>query len=125
MSWRGVPSRCRTNKVPDLDKPILYTQTGCADSAKVRAWLTEQGTAFTERAVSDDLNAVQALYATGVFVTPLVVVGDAKLSPESLLLVCLLDSKTMMLGGRARFLHPYQRILRSATYTPRLPLDPP
>ncbi len=45
-----------------MDTPTLYTQTGCADSAKVRAWLTER-----------------ALYANGVFATPLLVVGDAKL----------------------------------------------
>ncbi len=54
---------------------ILYTQTGCADSDRVRSWLTEQDVAFTERHASTDLEAAQALYATGTFATPLLVVG--------------------------------------------------
>ena len=57
---------------------ILYTQAGCADSARVRAWLTERGIPFTERSVTNDADAARALYATGIFATPLVVVGDAK-----------------------------------------------
>ncbi len=57
---------------------ILYTQTGCADSPRVRDWLTAQGVAFTERNVTGDLAAAEALYATGVFATPLLVVGDTK-----------------------------------------------
>lgn len=61
------------------DTPILYTQAGCADSAKVRAWLTERGVAFAERAVTGDTEAARALYATGLFATPLLVVGNAKL----------------------------------------------
>ncbi len=62
-----------------METPILYTQPGCADSAKVRAWLTEQRIPFTERAVANDAEAAQALYATGIFATPLLIVGDAKL----------------------------------------------
>lgn len=54
---------------------ILYTQPGCGESAKVRAWLTEHGIAFTERDASADPAAAAALAATGTFATPLVVVG--------------------------------------------------
>ncbi len=57
---------------------ILYTQTGCADSDRVRSWLTERDVAFTERNASTDLEAAQALYATGTFATPLFVVGQTK-----------------------------------------------
>lgn len=56
--------------------PILYTQTGCADSPKVRDWLTEHGVAYTERNVSVDTDAAMALAATGMFATPLLVVGN-------------------------------------------------
>ncbi len=62
-----------------METPILYTQTDCPDSTKVRAWLTEQRIPFVERAVTDDAEAARELQATGVFATPLVVVGDAKL----------------------------------------------
>ena len=61
-----------------MDGPIRYTQPGCAESAKVRAWLTDRGVAFTERNVGGDLAAAQALAATGVFATPLLVVGQEK-----------------------------------------------
>ncbi len=63
--------------MPASNEPILYTQPGCADSAKVRAWLTEHGVAFTERSVTDQETA-DALAATGVFATPLVVVGETQ-----------------------------------------------
>ncbi len=65
----------------------LYTQAGCAESAKVRAWLTDRGIAFTERDASSDPEAARALYATGTFATPLLVVGATKLlgfRPEAL-----------------------------------------
>ena len=55
---------------------ILYTQAGCADSGRVRAWLSTRGTTFVEREVTDDPEAARDLAATGVFATPLVVVGD-------------------------------------------------
>lgn len=55
---------------------VLYTQSDCADSAKVRAWLTERGVAFSERNVTDDPGAAKALAATGTFATPLLVMGD-------------------------------------------------
>ena len=62
-----------------MDEPILYTQTDCADnvaeSARVRAWLAGRGIPFTERVVTGDLAAAEALAATGVFATPLLVVG--------------------------------------------------
>ena len=61
---------------------ILYTQTDCADSAaegaRVRTWLAERGVPFAERNVTGDLAAAQALYATGIFATPLVISGNAK-----------------------------------------------
>ncbi len=56
--------------------PTLYTQPGCGDSARVRAWLTERGVPFTECSVADDLAAAEALAATGTFATPLFVVGE-------------------------------------------------
>ena len=58
--------------------PTLYTQRGCRDSAKVRRWLTARGVPFVERNVTGDEAAARALLATGVFGTPLLVVGDAK-----------------------------------------------
>lgn len=60
----------------ERDGPILYTQTGCDDSRKVRAWLAEHAIPFAERNVTDDPAAAQALAATGTFATPLLVVGD-------------------------------------------------
>ncbi|MDP9366375.1 MAG: glutaredoxin family protein [Chloroflexota bacterium] len=56
----------------------LYTQAGCAESAKVRAWLSERRLAFTEHDVTSDPDAAVALFATGVFATPLLVVGEEK-----------------------------------------------
>ncbi len=73
--------------MPEPHEPILYTQPGCADSAKVRAWLTEQGIGFTERSVTDQETA-EALAGTGVFATPLLVVGETQVlgfHPELLL----------------------------------------
>ena len=52
---------------------LLYTQPGCPESARVRAWLTERGIPFAERDVADDPEAAMALAATGVFATPLLV----------------------------------------------------
>jgi arsenate reductase-like glutaredoxin family protein len=54
--------------------PILYTQTGCADSRKVRDWLVEQGIVFVERNVTGDFDAAKELVASGTFATPLLVV---------------------------------------------------
>ena len=56
--------------------PILYTQAGCAECAKVRAWLGERAIAFTERDLGSHPEAAQALAATGIFATPLLVVGE-------------------------------------------------
>jgi arsenate reductase-like glutaredoxin family protein len=58
-------------------QPILYTQAGCAESAKVRAWLTEHGIRFRERTISADPEEAAALAATGVFATPLLIMGGA------------------------------------------------
>jgi glutaredoxin len=59
-----------------MPDPTLFTQAGCAESAKVRAWLVEHGIAFTERDLNRDPEAAQALTATGIFATPLLVVGE-------------------------------------------------
>ena len=56
--------------------PILYTQAGCAESAKVRAWLMDHGVSFIERDASADPDAAQALAAIGTFATPLLVIGE-------------------------------------------------
>ena len=66
---------------------ILYTQTGCAESERVRAWLADRGIAFVERDATADPDAAHALYATGTFATPLLVVGDERVlgfRPEEL-----------------------------------------
>ena len=55
------------------ETPTLYTQAGCADSARVRAWLRERDVPFAERNVTDDLAAARELIATGTFATPLLV----------------------------------------------------
>lgn len=52
----------------------LFTQDGCADSPAVRAWLTGQGIPFTERNVTNDPDAPEALAQTGIFATPLVTI---------------------------------------------------
>ena len=63
--------------MPDTPaETILYTQAGCAESAKVRAWLMDHGVSFIERDASADPDAAQALAATGAFATPLLVMGD-------------------------------------------------
>lgn len=69
MTWDEVPAD-RAGQV------ILYTQNGCADSARVRAWLAEQGVSFVDRNVTDDPAAAQGLIATGVLATPLAVIGE-------------------------------------------------
>lgn len=64
--------------MPDTQvQPILYTQAGCAESAKVRIWLTDRGIRYRERDARADPEAATALAATGIFATPLLVV-DAK-----------------------------------------------
>ena len=68
-------------------EPILYTQAGCAESAKVRSWLTDQGIHFIEREASADPEAAAALADTGTFATPLLVIGHKKVlgfRPEAL-----------------------------------------
>lgn len=56
-------------------QPILFTQDGCDDSRRVRAWLAERGIPFVERNVTADPDAARALAATGTFATPLLVAG--------------------------------------------------
>lgn len=54
---------------------ILYTQTGCPASGRIRACFRTSGVPFVERNVTGDDEAAAALGATGVFATPLVVVA--------------------------------------------------
>jgi arsenate reductase-like glutaredoxin family protein len=56
---------------------ILFTQSGCRDSGKVRSWLTARQVAFTERNVTGDADAANELLATGYFATPLLVAGKS------------------------------------------------
>ena len=58
---------------------VLYTQAGCADSPRVRDWLVARGVAFVERDVTGDPDAAMALYRTGTFATPLLVIGQTRL----------------------------------------------
>lgn len=61
-----------------MERPtiILYSQTSCAESARVRAWLQQRGIPYLDRNVSEDRAAAQALVDTGIFATPLLVIGD-------------------------------------------------
>ena len=75
----------------DPAEPILYSQTGCAESARVRGWLVAHGVPFSERDVENDPAAAQALAATGIFATPLLVIGDNRvLGPRPRVLTALL-----------------------------------
>jgi glutaredoxin len=56
--------------------PTLYTQIGCPECPRVRDWLYRHGVAFTERNVTGQMEFMNELVATGVFATPLLVVGD-------------------------------------------------
>ena len=60
--------------MPDAT-PRLYTQTGCAESVQVRAWLRARDIPFVERDVTDDPAAARELAETGIFATPLLVAG--------------------------------------------------
>jgi glutaredoxin len=75
--------------MPDTQpEPVLFTQAGCAESAKVRSWLTDHDIPFIERNTSADPEAAAALAATGTFATPLLVVGEKRVlgfRPEALL----------------------------------------
>jgi glutaredoxin-like protein NrdH len=67
--------------------PVLYTQSGCAESARVRTWLTERGVPFVEHNVTGDVSTARALAATGIFATPLLIVGRRRVvgyRPEAL-----------------------------------------
>ncbi|MBA2755226.1 MAG: hypothetical protein H0U40_12310 [Chloroflexia bacterium] len=44
----------------------------------MRDWLVERGIPFVERNVTGDLDAAMALYRTGTFATPLLVVGETR-----------------------------------------------
>jgi len=60
-----------------LVRPVtLFTQAGCQDSARVRDCLVRSAVPFVERNVSTDPDAAQALMATDLFATPLVLAGD-------------------------------------------------
>ena len=58
-------------------RPVtLFTQAGCQDSTRVRDCLVSAQVRFVERNVTTDPDAAQALLATGLFATPLVLAGD-------------------------------------------------
>lgn len=61
-----------------MERPriILYTQNGCVESGQTRIWLEQHNIPFLERNVSSDPGAAEDLAATGIFATPLLVVGD-------------------------------------------------
>jgi hypothetical protein len=73
---------------------ILYSQTDCAESGRVRTWLAHHDVAFQDRNVSRDPEAAQALAATGVFATPLLTCGEERVlgfrpgALERILLTC-------------------------------------
>jgi glutaredoxin len=56
---------------------VLFTQSGCRDSQKVRSWLNARQVAFTERSVTGDPDAAKELLATGYFATPLLASGHS------------------------------------------------
>jgi glutaredoxin-like protein NrdH len=62
----------------DISVPVLFTQEGCAESGRVRAWLTDRQIPFIERNVTDDVAAARDLARTGIFATPLLVIGDRR-----------------------------------------------
>ncbi|HET9017679.1 MAG TPA: glutaredoxin family protein [Thermomicrobiaceae bacterium] len=55
---------------------VLFTEAGSAECGRVRRILREHGVAFCEQHVSHDAGAARALAETGIFGTPLLVVGD-------------------------------------------------
>jgi glutaredoxin len=61
----------------EAPRTVLFTQSGCRDSRRVRSWLTARNVAFTERNVSGDADAANELLATGYFATPLLVSGES------------------------------------------------
>lgn len=62
--------------MPEGEPITLFTQDGCVDSARVRACLQLAGVPFIERNVTHDPAAAEALLATGIFATPVVIAGD-------------------------------------------------
>jgi hypothetical protein len=70
-SWRRFEHGATMINAPGCTI-TLNTQDRCSASDAVRAWLIEQRVAFTERNVTSDPNAAEALASTGIFATPLV-----------------------------------------------------
>ncbi|HVB63777.1 MAG TPA: glutaredoxin family protein [Nitrolancea sp.] len=56
--------------------PVLYTQTGCVDSRRVRSWLQQRQIPFEERNVTEDPVAMADLVCHQVFATPLLVIDE-------------------------------------------------
>jgi glutaredoxin len=59
--------------------PRLYSQDGCPYCTQVRDWLCRHAIAFTERNVTCNVQFAMELVATGLFATPLLIVGDQQL----------------------------------------------
>ena len=74
----GRASKRNPSMSENQRQTVLYTQSGCVESAKVRSWLTDRGISFTERDASTDPDAAAALVAAGTFATPLLMVGEKK-----------------------------------------------
>ena len=55
---------------------VVYTMTGCAHCAGVKAYLEEKGIEFTERNVLEDEQAMADFKQLGYRGTPVTVVGD-------------------------------------------------
>ena len=56
--------------------PVLYTQTGCADSGRVRTWLQQRQIRFEERNTTEDPTMMAELARYRVFATPLLVIDE-------------------------------------------------
>jgi glutaredoxin len=81
-------------------EPTLYTQDGCAESVDVRTWLVEHGVSFTERDAGSAPDAARALAATGIFATPLLVIGDDRvLGFQEQALAALLGGASPTIAG--------------------------
>jgi glutaredoxin 3 len=57
-------------------KVVVYTMTGCAHCAGVKAYLNEKGVEFSERNVLEDEQAMADFKELGFRGTPVTLVGD-------------------------------------------------
>jgi glutaredoxin 3 len=57
-------------------KVVVYTMTGCAHCAGVKAYLNEKGVEFSERNVLEDEQAMADFKELGFRGTPVTLIGD-------------------------------------------------